>query len=324
MGWPPAGRSSRGANGRRRRHAPPAWLCNGPAPRSGSAPGRCRPHTRRSGTRPGHRSRGQAPGRRWRDRRTHRCRRPAHRRKGPGSAGPTGSPGPGPGAGRDPVERRFAQSRAFYLTRLGPPGGDNAFPMPDQAKPLVSALVVSYNAKDLLLQCLQSFFANADVPVEAVVVDNDSSDGSAAAVTDEFPQATVLAQPKNLGYGRAANLGLERCQGRFVLLLGSDVTFEPGSIGRMADFLLTRPDAEAVAPKRVLPDGPLDPDARRAFPLPRTLLYRTVALSKLFPKSPRFGRHNKGLLPDSDVHEMDAGSGACLMVRIAGPAGARH
>ncbi len=127
--------------------------------------------------------------------------------------------------------------------------------MPDQAKPLVSALVVSYNAKDLLLQCLQAFFANSDVPVEAVVVDNDSSDGSAAAVTDEFPQATVLAQPKNVGYGRAANLGLERCQGRFVLLLNSDVTVDAGSVGKMADFLLTRPDAGAVGPKLVLPDG---------------------------------------------------------------------
>ena len=100
-----------------------------------------------------------------------------------------------------------------------------------------------------------------------MVVDNDSSDGSAAAVTDEFPQATVLAQPKNLGYGRAANLGLERCQGRFVLLLGSDVTVDPGAAGRMADFLLTRPDAGAVGPKLVLPDGRLDPDAQRAFPL---------------------------------------------------------
>ncbi len=189
--------------------------------------------------------------------------------------------------------------------------------MPDQAKPLVSALVVSYNAKDLLLQCLQTFFASADIPVEAVVVDNDSSDGSAAAVTDEFPQATVLVQPKNLGYGRAANLGLERCQGRFVLLLSSEVTVDAQSVGRMADFLLTRPDAGAVGPRLVLPDGHLDPDARRAFPMPRTMFYRTVGLSKLFPKSARFGRYNMGHLPESDVHEMDAGSGACLMVRMA-------
>ncbi len=187
--------------------------------------------------------------------------------------------------------------------------------MPEPAKPLVTALVVSRNSKDDLLQSLKTFFASADVPVEAVVVDNDSSDGSPAAVTDEFPHATVLVQSKNLGYGRAANIGLERCQGRFVLLLSPNVTLDPQCVGRLADFLLTRPDAGAVGPRLVLPGGRRDPDARRAFPIPSTLFYQTVGLSKLFPKSPRFGRHNMGHVPESDVHEMDAGTAACLMLR---------
>jgi len=189
--------------------------------------------------------------------------------------------------------------------------------MPEPAKPIVSALIVNRNSKDELLECLKSFFASADMPVEAVVVDNDSSDGSPAAVTDEFPQATVLVQSKNLGYGRAANLGLERCQGRFVLLLSPQVVLDPQCVGRLADFLLTRPDAGAVGPRLMLPDGRLDPEARRAFPIPSTLFYQTVGLSKLFPKSPRFGRHNMGHLPESDVHEMDAGSAACLMLRLS-------
>ena len=189
--------------------------------------------------------------------------------------------------------------------------------MPDQSKPLVSALVVSNNSKDQVLKCLHAFYGSADTPVEAVVVDNDSSDGSAAAVTDEFPRATVLVQPKNVGYGRAANIGLERCQGRFVLLLDPEVTVEPQSVGRLADFLLTRPDAGAVGLRLLTEDGRVDPDARRAFPVPRTLFYRTVGLNKLFPKSPRFGRHNMGHLPDTEVHEMDAGTGACLMLRLA-------
>lgn len=187
--------------------------------------------------------------------------------------------------------------------------------MPDPGKPLVTALVVSRNSKDELLRCLKTFFASADVPVEAVVVDNDSSDGSAAAVTDDFPQATVLVESKNLGYGRAANIGLERCQGRFVLLLSPDVTLDPQCVGRLADLLLTRPDAGAVGPRLALPGGRLDPDARRAFPVPSTLFYQTVGLSKLFPKSPRFGRHNMGHVPEADVHEMDAGTAACLMLR---------
>jgi len=155
------------------------------------------------------------------------------------------------------------------------------------------------------------------VPVEAVVVDNASTDGSPAAVASEFPQATVLAQQRNLGFGRANNVGLERCQGRFVLLLNPDVTVNPRAVGRMADFLITRQDAAVVGPRLMYPDGRNDPDARRSFPVPRTLFYRTVGLSKLFPKSRVFGRHNMGHMPDTDVHEMDAGSAACMMVRMA-------
>src|SRR5438067_52210 len=187
--------------------------------------------------------------------------------------------------------------------------------MPESGKPVVSALVVSRNSKDELLRCLKTFFASADVPVEAIVVDNDSSDGSPAAVTDDFPQATVLVQSRNLGYGRSANVGLERCQGRFVLLLSPEVTLDPQCVGRLADLLLTRPDAGAVGPRLVLPGGRLDPDARRAFPSPSTLFYQTVGLSKLLPRSPRFGRHNMGYLPETEAHEMDAGTAACLMLR---------
>jgi GT2 family glycosyltransferase len=189
--------------------------------------------------------------------------------------------------------------------------------MAEQTKPVVSALIVSYNVKDLLLQCLRSLYSTADVPIEVVVVDNASTDGSPAAVTEEFPQATVLVQPTNLGYGRAANVGLERCKGRFVLLLNPNVTVDPQSVGRMADFLLTRPDAGVVGPRLLLPDGTLDPDARRSFPVPSSLFYRTVGLSRLFPKSPRFGRHNMGHVPEAEVHEMDSGTAACMMLRMA-------
>jgi Glycosyl transferase family 2 len=86
---------------------------------------------------------------------------------------------------------------------------------PDRTKFVVSALIVSHNVKPQLLQCLRALYSTSDVPVEAIVVDNASSDGSAAAVTDEFPQATVLRESENLGYGRAANKGLERVRGRF-------------------------------------------------------------------------------------------------------------
>jgi len=189
--------------------------------------------------------------------------------------------------------------------------------MPEAPKPIVSALIVSQNVKDLLLQSLQALLASAEMPIEVVVVDNDSSDGSAAAVTADFPKATVLIQEQNIGYSRAANVGLERCTGRFVLLLNPDVMVDQQCVGRLADFLLTRPDAGAVGPRLLMPDGKVDPNARRAFPVPSTLLYRTIGLSRLFPKSARFGRYNMSYMDDSDAHEIDAGSGDCMMIRRA-------
>jgi GT2 family glycosyltransferase len=189
--------------------------------------------------------------------------------------------------------------------------------MAEPTKPMVSALIVSHNEKELLLDCLRSVYGTAEVPVEVVVVDNASTDGSGGAVTAEFPKATVLQESKNLGYGRAANKGLVRCQGRFVILLNPDITVDNQTIGRLSDFLLTRPDAGGVGPRVLLPNGKLDPDARRSFPMPRTLFYRTVGLSRLFPRSPRFGRYNMGHVDESDVHEMDAGTADCLMLRMA-------
>jgi GT2 family glycosyltransferase len=189
--------------------------------------------------------------------------------------------------------------------------------MPASNKPLVSALIVSYNVRDLLLDCLQAFFASSDVPVEAVVVDNASSDGSADAVAQRYPQVKLIRQSKNLGYGRANNAGLQECEGRFILLLNPDVTVGPGCVGRLSDFLLVRPDVGAVGPKVMRPDGTLDLAARRGFPTPATAFYRLSGLSHLFNRSARFNRYNMGHLSPDEPHEMDSGTGACLMLRRA-------
>ena len=184
-------------------------------------------------------------------------------------------------------------------------------------RPLVSALIVSYNVRELLVDCLRAFYASSDVPVEAVVVDNASKDGSADAVEREFPQARVIRLPKNVGYGRANNRGLQECSGRFVLLLNPDVTVGEGCVGRLADFLLVRPDVGAVGPRILRPDGSLDRAGRRGFPTPAAAFYRLSGLSRLFPKSRRFNRYNMGHLPEGEAHEIDSGTGACLLLRRA-------
>ena len=197
------------------------------------------------------------------------------------------------------------------------PNGAVIFASMVAGKPLVSAVIVSYNVRDLLVDCLRAFYASSDIPVEAIVVDNASSDGSADAAAAAFPEAKVIRQAVNAGFGKANNAGLQQAEGRFVLLMNPDVTVLPGCVGKLADFLLVRPDAGAVGPRLERPDGSLDLAARRGFPTPSAAFYRLVGLSRLFPSSSRFNRYNLGHLPEGDVHEIDSGTAACLMVRRA-------
>ena len=184
-------------------------------------------------------------------------------------------------------------------------------------KPLVSAIVVSTNTRDLLLDCLRAFYACSDVPAEAVVVDNGSADRSADAVAREFPEAKLIRHEVNVGFGRASNAGLQQAEGRFVLLLGPDVTVMPGCVGRLADFLLVRPDSGAVGPRLQRPDGRVDLAARRGFPSPAASFFHFSGLGKAFPQSERLNRYSMNHLPATETHEVDAGTAACLMVRRA-------
>ena len=183
--------------------------------------------------------------------------------------------------------------------------------------PLVSVLVVSYNVRDLRLEARETLFQSGDVELEVVVVDHASADGSAAAVAERFPHVRVIRMQSNVGFGRANNAGLSQCTGRYILLLNPDVKVSPECIARMADFLLVRSEAGAVSPRLMRPDGNLDLAARRSFPTPSVAMYRILGLSRMFPRSRRFGRYNMGHVSASEVHEIDSGTGACLLIRRA-------
>lgn len=182
-------------------------------------------------------------------------------------------------------------------------------------RPLVSALIVNYNVRASLLDALRALYASSGVSVEAIVVDNASNDGSADAVEAEFPQVTVIRLHENVGFGRANNAGLESCRGDLVLLLNPDVMVDKNCGRNLAGFLSTTTEAGAAGPNLQRPDGRPDLAARRAFPSPTSALYRFAGLSRLFPRSRRFNRYNLGHLSMDSVHEIDAGTAACLMVR---------
>ena len=170
--------------------------------------------------------------------------------------------------------------------------------MPTRRRPLISALVVNHNVRELLLQTLRALENDGWPNLEVIVVDNASGDGSVAAVRSEFPRVRVVPLSENVGYGRANNLGFEHAKGELVLLLNPDVTLTPGFLDNLVGFLGRHPDAGVVGPRLVRPDGSPDLAARRSFPTPEVALYRMTMLSRLFPQSRRFGRYNLTYLPD--------------------------
>lgn len=185
-------------------------------------------------------------------------------------------------------------------------------------------VIVSYNTCDLLRACLRSVYASqGNFSFEVCVVDNASSDGSAGMVAGEFPQAHLIANTENLGYPAANNQGLRLLgfadQGAsppaFALLLNSDTVLPPDALQQMLDFMAAHQDAGIAGPKLVLPDGSLDLACRRSFPTPEVSFYRLVGLSRLFPRSRRFGRYNLTYLDPDQVAEVDSVVGAFMMVR---------
>jgi GT2 family glycosyltransferase len=127
----------------------------------------------------------------------------------------------------------------------------------------MAVVVVSFNTRDVLERCLQSVVAAA--PVETIVVDNDSSDGSADLVRSRFPTVRLIVSHENLGYGGAANQGIAACSAPGVLLLNSDTLLARNALGAVGAYLAARPSVAVLGPRLVKPDGGLQ---RSAFSYP--------------------------------------------------------
>lgn len=126
--------------------------------------------------------------------------------------------------------------------------------------PEVSIIIVNWNTRQLLLDCLAALpAATAGIETEVWVVDNGSHDGSVAAVAAAFPDAFIIANPDNRGFAAANNQALRASSGRYVFLLNSDTVAQPGSITRLAQFLDTHPAVGVVGPRLLNADGSLQP-----------------------------------------------------------------
>ncbi len=188
----------------------------------------------------------------------------------------------------------------------------------------LAVIIVNYNTCALLRDCLVSVFASqGDFSYRVCVVDNASTDGSVEMVRREFPQVDLIASAVNGGYPYGNNVGLRHVgfttgvsqPPRFALLLNPDTVVPPTALHDMLAFCEARPDCGVAGPKLLRPDGSLDLACRRSFPTPAVSFYRLTGLSRLFPRSPRFGRYNLTYLSPDVLTELDSVVGAFMLVR---------
>lgn len=183
----------------------------------------------------------------------------------------------------------------------------------------ISVIIVNYNVKELLEQCIKSIFsASQNLDVEIIVVDNNSFDGSIPYIKDKFKnedRLKLIESPVNLGFAKANNLGVKESSGEYVLILNPDTILQEDTLEKTLEFYKSQKETGAVSCKLILPNGKLDLACRRSFPTPSVAVYRILGLSKIFPKSKIFGKYNLTYLDENKTYEVDAIVGAFMLIK---------
>jgi GT2 family glycosyltransferase len=203
--------------------------------------------------------------------------------------------------------------------------------MRNSSNPELSIIIVSYNTRDLLVQCLSSVLEQTvGTDFEIIVVDNDSCDGSVNEVKSRFPRIKVLVNERNLGFSKANNLALKRARGMYALLLNPDTVVLDNALDKMVEFMRNHPGTGIIGCHILNDDGTLQ---RAAFPPPslwtsitsklnterlspgKTSRYYRRHLERLFPSHLTNSYYDKQYEKAKRAFRTGWVSGACLLIR---------
>lgn len=173
----------------------------------------------------------------------------------------------------------------------------------------LSILIVNWNSKDYLRDCLWSIRRTCSgLSLQVVVVDGGSFDGCSEMLVSEFPEVKFVQSPENIGFGRSNNLGFDSVTGEALLLLNPDTELRPGAVAELLKNLEQMPDVGIVGARLLNSDGSLQYSSVHPLPSPWNAAFDTD-----------WGRRRwwsrKGPPADSDAREVEAVSGACMMLR---------
>jgi hypothetical protein len=180
---------------------------------------------------------------------------------------------------------------------------------------MISVVIVSYNTRDILRNCLEALFEHSrGVVMEVFVVDNNSHDGSADMVKNDFPSVLLIANNQNLGFAAANNQAFPLARGNYIILLNPDAYIRPLSIQNCIKFMDSTPKCGLCGGKIISPAGTIEPSARR-FP---SALSKFLALSGLrgkFPQSRLLNYYEFGGFAYTKPLEVDWVPGTFTIVR---------
>lgn len=180
----------------------------------------------------------------------------------------------------------------------------------------LSIVIVNYNVKHFLEQCLHSVVkATKNIDAEVFVVDNNSVDGSIGMLIHKFPQVKLIANKRNMGFSTANNQAIRQSTGQYVLLLNPDTVVEEDSFEKIIDFMDSNPEAGALGVKMIDGCGKFLPESKRGLPTPWVAFYKMFGLSTLFKKSKKFGKYHLSYLSNDEIHEVDVLAGAFMFIR---------
>lgn len=187
----------------------------------------------------------------------------------------------------------------------------------------LSVIIVNYNVKFFLEQCLQSV-QKAAIPftqkygndsLEVYVVDNNSVDGSAEMIKDNFPEVKLIENKTNTGFAKANNQAIVESKGQYVLLLNPDTLIQEDTFVKIIGFIDKKPAAGAVGVKMIDGSGKFLPESKRGLPTPKIAFYKIFGLSAIFPNSKKFGKYHLTYLDKEKTHKVDVLSGAFMLIR---------
>jgi len=179
----------------------------------------------------------------------------------------------------------------------------------------LSIIIVSWNAREYLLKCLESvILETANHLTEIVVVDNASTDGSTEMVKECFPDVKLICNDANYGFAKANNIGIKQSNGRYLCLINSDVIVHRGCIDLMIAYMDQHSEIGMLGPKILTPGGSIQRSCM-GFPSFWNSFCRALALDAIFPSSRIFGGQLMTFWSHDTIRSVDVINGCFWMIR---------